>query len=116
VKAIRPSSFPVFRPSVLAALVYFGLCSIWFIWVLCTYEMPVIAPEAPFHLIDSTQFGILTAIDVLFLLAFAIDGFLARRSPKGLRRTYFAELVLAASILVLIQLCAFRAYGPIQPF
>jgi len=95
------------------AIVYFGVCSIWFLWILCTVKHPSTDSTEPFRLIAAAPFAAVSALNAVFFVAFTIDGYLCRRSPPGLRRAHFAGLILAVSVLVLVQLGALYAYGPI---
>ena len=103
----------ILRPTVTAAIVYFGVCSTWYLWILATAQYPAIGSTEPFRLITTTHFAVLSAIHVAFLIAFAVDGYSCKRSPPAMRRAHFAGLLLAAFTLVLVQLVAVYAHGPI---
>ena len=102
----------IIRPSVTAAIVYFGLCAVWFLWILCT-ATPLLATD-PFRLISPLQYAGITVTNVTFGFLFAFDAYRSRRSPPDLRRAHFAGLALATVTAALVQLAAFRAYGPIS--
>ena len=101
----------VIRPSVTAVIVYTGLCSIWYLWILCTARFPSTDAAEPFRLISASEFALVTTINGAFIAAFAVDGLLSRRSPPGLRVAHLAGLLLAVTTIALVQLGAFYAYG-----
>lgn len=104
----------ILRPTVTAAIVYFGVCAIGYLWILATAKYPPTGSTEPFRLISTTQFAIVSAVNVAFLIAFAVDGYATKRSPPAMRRAHFAGLLLAAFTLVLAQLVAVYAHGPIS--
>lgn len=105
----------ILRPSVLAALVYFGLCAIGFLWILLTLQHPRSDSMEPFRLVTPMQFLGLTAANAALAVAFVVDGWFARTSPPGLRRAHFAGLGLGAVTLAVLQYGAVCARGPIPP-
>jgi len=105
----------VIRPSVVASIVYFGLCSIWALWTLTTAKFPTLGSEEALRLLSKTQYLGVTALNVVFALAFLADARATLRGPVELRRAHLAGLSFAAVILVLVQIGAHQAYGPITP-
>ena len=105
--------FTVIRPSVLASIVYFGLCSVWAIYTLCTAKYPTIESTDPWRFLTSSQYLGVSVVNILFALAFLIDARATLRGPVEARRAHLAGLAFAAVILVLLQIGAQIAYGPI---
>jgi len=108
-----PASSFVQRPSVTATIPYVGLCGIWFLWILATARAPLIGDPGPFRLITLGQYAGVSALNALFVVFLAVDGYLARKSPPGLRRGHLAGVALALLAVLLIQLGLFHAWGPI---
>ena len=104
----------ILRPTVTAAIVYVGVCAIGYLWILATAEHPPSGSTEPFRLVSTTQFAVLSAANVAFLIAFAVDGYSSMKGPPAMRRAHFAGLLLAAVTLVLVQLVAVYAHGPIS--
>lgn len=104
----------ILRPTVTAAIVYFGVCAIGYLWILATAEYPTSGSTELFRLISTTQFAILSAVNVALFVALAMDGYASKRSPPAMRRAHFAGLLLAAVTLVLVQLVVVYAHGPIS--
>ena len=109
------TSFTVIRPSVVASIVYFGLCSVWALWTLTTIKLPTLGSGETLRLLSKTQYLGVTALNVVFALAFIADTRATLRGPVEFRRAHLAGLFFAAVILVLVQIGAHQAYGPITP-
>ncbi len=107
------SSYTIIRPSVLASIVYFGLSSVWAIYTLCTAKSPTIGASEPVGFLSSSQYLWVSAVNILFALAFFIDVRATLRGPVEARRAHLAGLAFAAVILVLVQIGAHLANGPI---
>ena len=107
------ASFTIIRPSVLASIVYFGLCSVWAIYTLCTAKFPGIESTEPWRFLTSSQYLGVSVVNILFALAFLIDARATLRGPVEARRAHLTGLAFAAVILVLMQIGAHLAYGPI---
>lgn len=107
------STLSIIRPVVLIGLLYFGLCSAWFLWILLNVRFPEAGDPEPFRLITSGQYVAVSVADAILLTTFVVDGWLARRSPPALRRAHLAGLGLGVIVLGLIQLGCYYAYGPI---
>ena len=103
----------IIRPVVLIGLLYFGLCSIWFLWILLNLRLPEAGDPEPFRLITIGQYVAVSVADAILLVTFVVDGWLARGNPPALRRAHLAGLGLGAIVLGLIQLGCYYAYGPI---
>ena len=110
-----PSSVTVIRPSVVAGIVYFGLCSVWAIYTLCTAKFPTIESTEPWRLLSTPLYLGVSAVNVVFALAFLLDWRKSLASPPELRRAHFVGLALAAIVLVLVQIGAHYAHSPITP-
>ncbi len=108
-----PTSYTVIRPSVLASIVYFGLSSVWAIYTLCTAKFPAIDSTEPWRFLSSAQYLWVSVVNILFALAFLIDARATLRGPVEARRAHLTGLAFAAVILVLLQVGAHLAYGPI---
>jgi len=108
-----PTSYTVIRPSVLASIVYFGLSSVWAIYTLCTAKFPTIDSTEPWRFLSSSQYLWVSVVNILFALAFLIDARATLRGPAEARRAHLTGLAFAAVILVLLQIGAHLAYGPI---
>ena len=105
--------FSIIRPSVLASIVYFGLCSIWAIYTLSTAKFPTIESTEPWRILSSSQYLGASVVNILFALVFLIDARATLRGPVEARRAHLTGLAFAAVILVLVQIGAHQAYGPI---
>ncbi|MBI1382718.1 MAG: hypothetical protein GC161_16710 [Planctomycetaceae bacterium] len=90
-----------------------GVFVIGYVWIVATAKFPTSGSTEPFRLISTTQFATLTAVNVAFLIAFAVDGYASKKSPPAMRRAHFTGLLLAAITLALVQLVAVYAHGPI---
>lgn len=111
-EGVRVGTGFVIRPTVTISIVYFGLCSIWFLWLLLTLKYPADSAE-PMRFISLAQLVGLTLINFGFLFAFVLDFVQVRNSPPGLRRGHFAGAILALLLLAVIQIGLVLAYGPI---
>ncbi len=109
-----PSTALPIRPSVMAAMLYFGLGAVWFIWIFLAAEHPFRGTTDPFRLITPGQYGVVSFLNLAFTLVIGIDTWGRGRSPLGLRKAHLAGAVLALVGLVMIQLAAHYAYGPVQ--
>ena len=105
-------ALPVQRPSVTAAIVYLGLCSIWFLWILLTGRHATLASEEPQRLITLGQYAILSVANLVLLVALVLDALRSRESPPGLRRGHFAGITLGAVAVILVQVVGSLAFGP----
>jgi len=108
-----PSSVTVIRPSVVAGIVYFGLCSVWAIYTLCTAKFPAIESTEPWRLLSTPLYLGVSAVNIVFALAFLLDARKSLTSPPELRRAHLVGIVLSAVVLVLLQIGAHLAHGPI---
>jgi len=108
-----PTSYTVIRPSVLASIVYFGLLSVWAIYTLCTAKLPTLGSTEPLSFLSSSQYLWVSVANTVFALAFLLDARVTLRGPVEARRAHLTGLAFAAVILVLVQIGAHLAYGPI---
>ena len=108
-----PSSVTVLRPSVLAGIVYFGLCSIWAVWTLSTAQHPTIDSNEPWRLLSTPLYLGVTVTNAVLALAFYADTRKSLSSPPELRRAHLTGLVISAVVLVLVQIGAHLAHRPL---
>jgi len=108
-----PGSVTVIRPSVVAGIVYFGLCSVWAIYTLCTAKFPAIESTEPWRLLSTPLYLGVSAVNIVFALAFIADTRRSLSSPPELRRSHLVGLVLSAVVLVLVQISAHLAHRPL---
>jgi len=101
------------RPEVIGAMVYFTLFHLWATWMFCTMRYPLLGTTEPFRLIGTAQFAGLTVINIGFCVAFVLAGIQTRRSPSSVRKGHYAGLALGFTTVILVQVSANLAYGPI---
>lgn len=103
----------ILRPELLAAMLYVGACSFWFLWILCTAKYPAKGSQEPFRLVTTAQYAGATAANVLLAVGLVLGGLRAWRGAASLRRAQLGGAVAGILVLALVQLCLNLAYGPI---
>lgn len=103
----------VISPAVIACMAHMLLCSVWSLWVLCTFRYPQSGSDEIFRLLTPTQFTGVTTINVALAVALLFAGFQTLRGPRELRRAHLVGAALGLIAVCTIQLGAIYAYGPI---
>jgi hypothetical protein len=95
---------PVFRPSVIATIVYGGLFSIWVIYLACTVRIDefseLVLGERVLGMPLLRSFLVL---NLGFLAVLAVAFVLALREPEGRRRTQVTSVAFAIALVVTMQ-------------
>ena len=97
-------------PEVVATRVYLVLVRIGSIWVMLIADL---TGPGPHRMITTSQYVGVSAIHLALVVPLIFAGFRARRSHPSVRRGHFAGMLLALYALVLVQVVAYRFYGPI---
>jgi len=111
---VRPAlSEFVILPEVMLVLIYASSIRVWSIWTLLTFRFVPPEEGGPLRIISTSQFAWVSALNGVLLVLLILAGLRSRRSARSLRRGHFAGIVFAAGILILLQVGAIQAYGPI---
>ncbi len=108
----------VVRPVVALATPWIYVCATWFIGILITAKHTV--PGSAEHaaegdiagLLSSPGLVVVSAVNVLLLLALCADGRVAWGLPPCMRRSQLAGVLLCAVNIALLQWGAVLAYDP----
>jgi hypothetical protein len=104
----------VLRPSVTLCIPWGGLCCVWFIWVTCTASFSDVGGRQLLTLMSGKEFLLGSVANAALMIFLAIDFWISRRSPPGLKRGHQAGIVLAVIGIALAQVAFLIARQTIE--
>ena len=113
-RSIQRPVFAIISPSLLVAMAYFQLSSIWAMWTICTMKYPSIGSQEEFRLLTESQFTGVCIANAILAALLLLDARAAFGRGPAMKTAHLVGITMAAGGLIAHQLTAQMIYGPLK--